>query len=126
MTEYLISFNDEWTGDNTIEELEAKTRVLGPLIADMTKRGVLLFTGGLSLDAPAYSVDAASGAPVFSDGPYVESKEHLGGIAVIDVATEEEARQWAGKIAEACGWPQEVRPFMPHREREVPGGALAP
>jgi hypothetical protein len=47
----------------------------------------------------------------------VESKEHLGGIAVIDVETEEEARMWAGKIAAGCGWPQEVRPFMPHYER---------
>ena len=117
MTEYLISFNDEWTGDNTLEELQAKARVLGPLIKEMTERGVLLFTGGLALDAPVYSVDASTGTPVFTDGPYVESKEHLGGIAVIDVATEEEARMWAGRIAEGCGWPQEVRPFMPHRER---------
>ena len=117
MTEYLIAFNDEWVGDHTLEELQAKSRVLGPLIEDMKARGVLLFTGGLALDAPAYSVDASGGAPVFTDGPYVESKEHLGGIAVIDVATAEEARLWAGRIAEACGWPQEVRPFMPHYER---------
>ncbi len=117
MTEYLIAFNDEWTGDNTLEELQAKTRVLGPLIEEMKQRGVLLFTGGLALDAPVYSVDASTGTPVFTDGPYVESKEHLGGIAVIDVATEEEARMWAGRIADGCGWPQEVRPFMPHNER---------
>ena len=118
MTEYLIAFNDEWTGDNTLEELQAKTRVLGPLIEEMKQRGVLLFTGGLALDAPVYSVDASTGTPVFTDGPYVESKEHLGGIAVIDVATEEEARMWAGRIADGCGWPQEVRPFMPHYERQ--------
>ena len=121
MTEYLIAFNDEWTGDNTLEELQAKTRVLGPLIEEMTQRGVLIFTGGLALDAPVYSVDAASGTPVYTDGPYVESKEHLGGVAIIDVATEEEARMWAGRIAEACGWPQEVRPFMPHHERPGTG-----
>jgi hypothetical protein len=36
---------------------------------------------------------------------------HLGGFAVIDVADEEAARLWAGKIAVACGWPQEVRRF---------------
>jgi hypothetical protein len=59
----------------------------------------------------AVSVDASSGAPLFTDGPYVESKEHLGGFAVVDVADEEEARLWAGKIAVACGWPQEVRRF---------------
>jgi hypothetical protein len=49
---------------------------------------------------------------VFTDGPYVESKEHLGGFAVVDVADEEAARLWAGKIAVACGWPQEVRRFQ--------------
>jgi hypothetical protein len=39
------------------------------------------------------------------------SKEYLGGFAVVDVADEEAARLWAGKIAVACGWPQEVRRF---------------
>jgi len=117
MTEYLISFNAEWVGEHTIEELQAKAKVLGALIEEMTEKGVLLYTGGLDLDAPAYSVDTSTGTPVFTDGPYVESKEHLGGIAVIEVETEEEARTWAARIAEGCGWPQEVRPFMPHYER---------
>jgi hypothetical protein len=112
MTEYLIAFNDEWVGDHTLEELQAKSRVLAPLIAEMTAKGVLIFTGGLDLDAPAFSVDASSGAPVFTDGPYRETQEHLGGFAVVDVADPEEARHWAGEIATACGWPQEVRPFM--------------
>jgi hypothetical protein len=43
--------------------------------------------------------------------PYVETKEHLGGLAVVDVADEQAARLWAGRIAVACGWPQEVRRF---------------
>ena len=85
----------------------------------MKERGVLIFTGGLDDSFAPYSVDAASGTPVFTDGPYVESKEHLGGFAVIEVATEEEARHWAGKIAEACGWPQEVHRFQRHRERDA-------
>jgi hypothetical protein len=50
---------------------------------------------------------------VFTDGPYVETKEYLGGLTVVDVADEDAARMWAGKIAEACGWPQEVRRFKP-------------
>ena len=62
-----------------------------------------------------FSVDASSGTPLFTDGPFIESKEHLGGFAVVDVADEEAARLWAGKIAVACDWPQEVRPF------QVPG-----
>jgi YCII-related domain len=46
-----------------------------------------------------FSVDASSGTPLFTDGPYIETKEHLGGFAVVDVADEEAARLWAGKIA---------------------------
>jgi hypothetical protein len=48
---------------------------------------------------------------LFTDGPYAETKEHLGGFAVVDVPDVDAARLWAGKIATACGWPQEVRRF---------------
>jgi hypothetical protein len=60
------------------------------------------------------SVDPSSGSPVFSDGPFVETNEHLGGFAVIDGADDAQARYWAGRIAVAVGWPQEVHRF-PHR-----------
>ena len=111
MTEYLIAFNDEWTGDHTDEELRQKSAVLRPLIAEMKAQGVLIFTGGLDTDAPVFSVDASSGTPTFTDGPFAETKEHLGGFAVVDVADEEAARHWAGRIAVACGWPQQVHRF---------------
>lgn len=112
MTEYLIAFNDEWVPDHTLEELREKSRALRPLVAEMRAAGVLIFTGGLDDEAPVFSVDAAGGEPLFTDGPFVETKEHLGGFAVVDVADEEAARVWAGKIAVACGWPQEVRRFQ--------------
>jgi hypothetical protein len=111
MAEYLIAFNDEWVPDHTIEELREKSKALRPLLAEMKAAGVLIFTGGLDDDAPVFGVDASSGTPVFSDGPYVETKEHLGGFAVVDVDDDAAARLWAGKIAIACGWPQEVRRF---------------
>ena len=64
-----------------------------------------------------FSVDASSGTPLFTDGPFIESKEHLGGFTIVDVADEEAARLWAGKIAVACGWPaQEVRRFQVPRQ----------
>jgi hypothetical protein len=112
MPEYLIAFNDDWVPDHTDEELRAKAQAAGEVIAEMKAAGVFIFTGGLDVDAPVCSVDASSGQPLFTDGPYVETKEHLGGFAVVDVADEDEARLWAGKIAVACGWPQEVRRFM--------------
>lgn len=116
MSEYLVVFNDEWVPDHTEEELLAKSRALRPLIDEMKASGVLIFTGGLNSDAPVFSVDAASGTPVFTDGPYVESKEHLGGFAVIDVPDEAAARLWAGRIATACGWPQQVHQFQVRRQ----------
>ena len=116
MTEYLIAFNDEWVPDHTDEELREKSKALKPLVAEMKAAGVLIFTGGLDDAAPVFSVDASSGTPLFTDGPFVESKEHLGGFALVDVADEEAARLWAGKIAVACGWPQEVRRFRVRRQ----------
>jgi hypothetical protein len=111
MTEYLIAFNNDWVPDFTFEELREKSRTVRALISEMQAEGVLIFTGGLDDDAPVFSVDASSGTPLFTDGPFTESKEHLGGFAVVDVADEEAARLWAGRIAVACGWPQEVRLF---------------
>jgi hypothetical protein len=111
MTEYLIAFNDEWVPDLTDEDLRQASRAVNALRAEMAAAGVLIFTGGLDNDAPVFSVDASSGTPLCTDGPYIETKEHLGGFAVVDVADEEAARLWAGKIAVACGWPQEVRRF---------------
>jgi hypothetical protein len=112
MAEYLIYFNGEWVGEHTLEELQAKSRVLRPLIQEMKDAGIFIFTGGLDSEAPLFSVDASSGEPEFSDGPYIETKEHLGGFAVIDVPDEAQARHWAGRIAQACGWPQQVSRFQ--------------
>ncbi len=118
MTEYLIAFNDEWVPDHTVEELRQKSRNVQALVAEMKAAGVFVFTGGLDDATPVFSVDASSGTPLFTDGPFVESKEHLGGFAIVDVASEDEARLWAAKIAVACGWPQEVRRFrVPPRVR---------
>ena len=120
MTDYLIAFNEEWTPEHTDEELSEKAATVRELRAEMKAAGVLIFTGGLDEGGPVFSVDASSGTPVFSDGPYVDSQEHLGGFAVVAVADDEAARHWAGRIALACGWPQEVRRFGgPVQEPEI-------
>ena len=78
----------------------------------------VIAAGGLVEDGPIYSADPTGGEVLVTDGPYVETKEWLGGFAVVDVADDEAARMWAGKIAEGCGWPHEVRRF-----KRAPGGA---
>jgi hypothetical protein len=113
MPEYLIAFNDEWVPDHTVEELREKAAVTLALVAEMKAAGVLVFTGGLDNAAPVFSVEPSGGTPLFTDGPFVETKEVLGGFAVVDVPDDEAARLWAGRIAVACGWPQEVRRFLP-------------
>ena len=121
MTEYLIAFNDEWVPDLTEDDVREASRRVRALRDEMTAAGVLVYTNGLDDIAPVFSVDASSGTPLFSDGPYTETKEHLGGFALVSVADEEEARLWAGKVAVACGWPQEVRRFRVPQQH--PGGA---
>lgn len=114
MAEYLIAANAEWVPDQTVEELRERGRAVRALAAEMRAAGVFVFLGGLD-DGPVFNVDASSGTPMFTDGPFVESKEHLGGFTIVDVADEQAARLWAGRVAVACGWPHEVRRF------QVPG-----
>lgn len=112
MPEYLITFNDEWVPNFTLEEVREKSRSVRPVIEEMKAAGVFLFSnGGLDASTTLCSVTAKDGEPVFTDGPYVESKEHLGGFAAIDVPDDEAAKYWAGRIAVALDWPQEVHRF---------------
>ena len=94
MALYLIAFNDEWVPDLTVEEMRERGVSGRAVIQEMTDAGVFIFT----------------------DGPFTETKEHLGGFAVVDVPGDADARYWAGRIAVAVGWPQEVHRF-PHSPR---------
>lgn len=112
MPEYLITFNDEWVAEHTPGQLRDKAAAARVVIDEMLAQDVLIFTnGGLDESTALCSVEAAEGAPVFSDGPYAETKEHLGGFLVAEVADDEAARYWAGRLAVALDWPQEVHRF---------------
>jgi hypothetical protein len=112
MPEYLIYFNQQWVGDHTEEWFRGRGPLAMAVVKEMAAAGVLVYAGGLEEEVEeAFSADATSGELLFTDGPFVETKEYLGGLTVVDVADEATARMWAGKIAEACGWPQEVRRF---------------
>ena len=75
--------------------------------------GVYAFAGGLEEDGPIHSAAPTNGTVMITDGPYVGTKDFPGGSAVLDVPDDEAAKMWAGKIAEPCGWPHEVRRFRP-------------
>ena len=114
MAEYLIYFNQQWVGDHTEEWFRGRGPLAMAVVAEMETAGVVVFAGGLEEDPDAaFSADATSGTLTFTDGPFAETTQFLGGFTVVDVADRDAAALWAGKLAEACGWPQEVRAFKP-------------
>ena len=120
MTEYLIYFNQQWVGDHDMAWFQSRVEPSVAVVHDMEAAGVLVYAGGLEEDLDlAFSADATSGTVSVTDGPYAETAEFLGGLTIIDVPDEETARMWAGRLAEGCGWPQEVRRFKPRPDRRA-------
>lgn len=114
MSKYLIYFNQAWVGEHSEAWFASRGPLARAVVDDMKAAGVYVFAGGLEEDPQhAFSADATGGTLALTDGPYVRDPQFLGGLTVIDVADEQAARHWAGKVAEACGWPQEVRRFKP-------------
>ena len=120
MAEYLLYFNQEWVGDHSEEWFRGRVEPSVAVVNEMKAAGVYVFAGGLEEQGPVYSVDPTGDSTVVTDGPYVETKEVLGGFAVVDVPDDETAKMWAAKIAEGCGWPHEVRRFGPRPPGESP------
>ncbi len=122
MPEYLIAFNDEWVPEHTPDEIRAKADAGWAVISEMRAAGVFVYTNGaLGASTVIGSAVALGGEPVFSDGPYVQTAEHLGGFAIVVVPDDDAARYWAGRLAVALDWPQEV-----HRFPGGPAGTAAP
>ncbi|MGU3643480.1 YciI family protein [Microbacterium sp. C23T] len=112
MPKYLIAFNDEWVPLHTADQLRSKSEASRALLEEMTSAGVFLFAeGGIDASTAVCSVVSENGEPVFTDGPFAETKEHLGGFTAINVPDDEAARYWAGRLAVALDWPQEVHRF---------------
>lgn len=118
MTEYLIYFNQQWVGDHTEEWFRSRGPLAQAVVAEMKAAGVHVFAGGLEEEDPVYTAAPTASSTLITDGPYIESKEFLGGFALVDVADDEAAKMWADKIAEACGWPHQVRRFKPRSQAD--------
>jgi hypothetical protein len=80
--------------------------------ADLRAAGAWVFAGGLHDPSSATVVDTRSGDTVVTDGPFVETKELVGGIVIVAAADLDEALGWATRMADAVGQPVEVRPFV--------------
>jgi hypothetical protein len=74
--------------------------------------GHFVYANGLASATTATVVDGRGDTPLFTDGPYLESKEHLGGFWVIEAADLDEALKLAAEGSKACRGKVEVRPFQ--------------
>lgn len=108
MAQYIIYFNQQWVGDHSSEWFQSRGPLARAVVAELKDVGALVFAGGLVEEielAVGIDENGKIGSPITSDG------EFIGGMTIIDVQTDEEANRWGAKIAQACGWPQEVRKF---------------
>jgi hypothetical protein len=96
----------------TQEEMELRGKRIGELEADMRASDTWRFSARLHEPGTATVVRKVDGRRVTSDGPFAESKEHLGGFYIIDAADLDEALDWAERTVDATGMPIEVWPFV--------------
>ena len=108
MANYIIYFNQQWVGDHSAEWFGARGPLSRAVVEEMKEAGVLVFAGGL-----VEEIELAFGATDAGEitGPITTDGEFLGGMTIINVASDEEAKMWGAKIGVACGWPQEIRRF---------------
>ena len=108
----LSIYLDESDYDGVTPEESAK--VMAAYEAFGREAGQRIVAGdGLQPSATATTVSGQNGEPVFTDGPFAETKEQLGGFYVLDCKDLDEALGWAAKVpAVAAGGSVEVRPVM--------------
>ena len=112
MARYLVAIHHPDDYDPSVAEDEAMHRDIDALNDEMVAAGVRVFVGGLHPAISATSLVAqADGEVLVTNGPYLKTKEHVGGFWVLESANLDEALEWGRKAAVACRAPVEVRPF---------------
>jgi hypothetical protein len=115
MPQYLVAIQHPINYDASLEG-EAMIRDIGALNQAMDAAGARFFAGGLEPADKAKSLRKQPGGEVvITDGPYLETKEHVGGFWILEAADMEEALAWGRKAVVACRVPVEVRAFLKFR-----------
>jgi hypothetical protein len=115
MKQYLLSVC--YPAGSTQPAPDLLTKIMSDVSAvqkEMQAAGVWLFSGGLHSPSSATVLRHQNGDIVTTDGPFIESKEQIGGITILKAADLDAAIAWARKLARAVTTPIEVRPFMEH------------
>ena len=108
---YLVAVHHPDDFDPSTED-EATHRDIDALNEEMEAAGARFFAGGLHAANSAKSLRAQpDGKVLVTDGPYLETKEHIGGFWILEAASMDEAVEWGRKAAVACRAPVEVRQF---------------
>jgi hypothetical protein len=114
MARYLLSVHTvegEAREPMTDEEMQQSHKQLRVLEGEMKSAGAWVFSGRLHEPDTATVVRVSGGEVVTTDGPFVESREHLGGFYIIQAADLDAALAWASRVTAAIRTPIEVRPF---------------
>ncbi len=113
MAKYLLSVHSvegEVRPTMTDEEMQP-WKEMQALNEEIRASGAWVFGGALHGPETATVVSDAGGDAVTTDGPFVESKEHLAGLYITEAADLDEALKWASKTSACVKKPIEVRPF---------------
>ncbi len=106
--QYLVSVIDDTAGLATPDEMAAIDVFNGRLMAE----GHWVFAGGLGSPSSATVIDNRGEEAMVTDGPFLESKEHLAGFWIIEAADLDVALKLAAEGSKACNRKIEVRPFL--------------
>jgi len=114
VAQYLLSVHSvegEVRDPMTDEEMQQSWKQIQVLNEELRSTGAWVFSGRLHEPDTATVVRISDGEAVTTDGPFVESREHLGGFSIIQAEDLDAALVWASKATAAVGKPIEVRPF---------------
>jgi hypothetical protein len=106
--QYLVSVIHDSTELATPDEMAAIDAFNDRLIAE----GHWVFAGGLAAPSSATVIDNRGGEAMFTDGPFLESKEYLAGFWVMEAGDLDVALKLATEGSRACNRKVEVRPFL--------------
>jgi hypothetical protein len=109
---YLLTFvrDQDEMGAPTDEEMREGMEAWNEFNREAMEAGVLIANEALELPETAKTLRVTDAEPVITDGPFAETKEQLGGFALIDVDGLDEATAWAKKVPLRPGSKLEVRP----------------
>ena len=101
MPQYLLSIYQPDGGTPPPEVLQRVMHEIGAMIDEAKRTGAWVFNGGLEPPGAGRVVRVSGDDTLVTDGPYIETKEHLGGFLVVEAANMDGAMVWAGKLARA-------------------------